>query len=213
MKVLSILDQLRRDIVTCELSPGSLLYEQELAQRFGISKSPVRDALLRLQEQNLVEVRARSGYRIKPVSIVEANEIYEMRQLYERACLLRAVEQASDQQIDSLQARLTTNDRMDVRDWIAMNRSFHSALAAISGNTLLAEAANRLNDLVDRLTFVSLGLLRPHATFGPLNRQHAAIVAAMKARKSRAAASILQSHIEKSRQRTVQALGNAAVKP
>ena len=75
----SIYEQLRRDIVTCELPPGSAVYEQELAQRFGISKSPVRDALLRLQEQRLVEVRARSGYRIKSVSVAEAGEIWLKR--------------------------------------------------------------------------------------------------------------------------------------
>ena len=100
-----------------------------------------------------------------------------------------------------------------MRDWIARNRRFHSALAAISCNALLTEAATRLNDLVDRLTFVSLGVLRAPASFGPLDRQHAAIVAAMQARDARSATSILRAHIEKSRQRTMQALHNASIKP
>jgi DNA-binding GntR family transcriptional regulator len=209
----SIFEQLRKDIITCELAPGTAIYEQELAQRFGISKSPVRDALLRLQEQNLVEVRARSGYRIRPISIVDANEVYEMRQLYERACVSRAIKHASDQQIDDLQQYLTMESYMGMRDWIALNRRFHSALAAISGNALLADVADQLNDHVDRFTFVSLGRLRQPANFAQLNKQHAAIVAALRLRDKSTALSVLRSHIEKSRQRTMQALANSAVVP
>jgi DNA-binding GntR family transcriptional regulator len=73
----SVLDQLRRDILSCELPPGVAIYEQELARRFGVSKSPVREALLRLQEHNLVEVRSRSGCGVRPISIIEAEEMYE----------------------------------------------------------------------------------------------------------------------------------------
>ena len=67
-----------------------------------MSKSPVREALLRLQEQSLVEVQTRRGYRVRPISIVEAEEMYELRHLYERACLSRAVDHASDEQIRCL---------------------------------------------------------------------------------------------------------------
>lgn len=211
MNTPSVFEQLRRDIITCELAPGTAVYEQELAQRFGISKSPVRDALMRLQEQNLVEVRARSGYRIRPVSIIEANEIYEMRQMYEKTCVSRIIKFASDGQIDDLRQHLTMESHMDMRAWIDLNRRFHSALATASGNSILADVANQLNDRVDRLTFVSLGRLRQPANFDKLNRQHAAIVDALRARDKTAALSVLRSHIEKSRQRTVEALSNPAV--
>ncbi|MGX1349536.1 DNA-binding GntR family transcriptional regulator [Bradyrhizobium elkanii] len=209
----SIFERLRRSILTCELPPGASIYEQELAQQFGVSKSPIREALLRLQEQRLVEVRARSGYRIKPLSIIDANEIYEMRQMYERACVVRAIENAPDQQIDDLREYLTDDAYVEIPDWIALNRQFHSAIAAISGNSLLAEAATQLNDQVDRFTFVSLGRLRQPGNFDHLNKQHAKIVEAMRARDKTAALSVLRSHIEKSRQRTLQALMNWQVTP
>jgi DNA-binding GntR family transcriptional regulator len=211
MGISEVYKTIRNEIITCELLPGSTIYEQELAQRFGTSKSPVRDALLRLQEQNLVEVRARSGYRIRPISIKYACEVYEMRYLYEEACAARAITHATDEQIDSLRRHLTDQAYMDIREWIALNRRFHSALADICGNSLLTEVANQLNDQVDRFTFVSLGRLRQPTNFVHLNKQHAEIVAALQARDKRRALSILRSHIEKSRKRTLQALTNSAI--
>ncbi|TFV79686.1 GntR family transcriptional regulator [Bradyrhizobium frederickii] len=58
MSATDVFDQIREDILNCTLTPGEAIYEQELAKRFGLSKSPIREALLRLQEQDLVEVRA-----------------------------------------------------------------------------------------------------------------------------------------------------------
>ena len=208
-----IFERLRDDILTCALAPGVAIYEQELAQRFGMSKSPVRDALSRLQEQNLVEVRARSGYRVKPISIAEASEIYEMRQLYERACVSLAIDHATDQQIDDLSQHLTTDPYMHIVEWIALNKHFHSAIAMVCGNARLANAANALNDEVNRFTFVSIGRLQQPISFARLNKEHAALQTAMRTRNKRTALSILRTHIEASRQRTMQALANSVVVP
>ena len=74
MPDLFVYTQLRREILSCDLAPGSKIFEQELAERLGVSKSPVREALLRLQEQNLVDVQPRSGYRVRPISLSEAGD-------------------------------------------------------------------------------------------------------------------------------------------
>ena len=85
-----VYEQIRADILSCALVPGSAVYENELAQRYSVSKSPVRDALLRLQEHGLVEVLPRKGYRIRPISIADAHDLYEMRVLLEKASVRRA---------------------------------------------------------------------------------------------------------------------------
>ena len=74
-------ERMRAEILTCTLKPGSLVQENDLALRYGVSKSPVRDAFLRLSQQGLVEVLPRKGYRIKPISVADAAEMYEMRRL------------------------------------------------------------------------------------------------------------------------------------
>ena len=97
-----VYEKIRADILSCALVPGSAVYENELAQRYSVSKSPVRDALLRLQEHGLVEVLPRKGYRRCPISIADAHDLYEMRVLLEKASVRRACDEASDDQLVSL---------------------------------------------------------------------------------------------------------------
>lgn len=208
-----VYDQIRNDILSCKLAPGLAIYEQELAQRFGVSKSPVREALLRLQEQNLVEVRARSGYRVRPISLIEASEMYEMRLLYESACITRAITHASDDQIATLEDHLTKEPHLSAPGWIALNRRFHSALASICGNVRMADAAIKLNDQFDRFTFVSIGRLQQPLDFTRFSEEHAGIIEALRTRDKRRAVTIVRAHIEASRQRTLQALTNPAIVP
>ena len=73
----NVFDHLRKEIMSCELKPGTKIFEQNLAERFQVSKSPVRDALQRLQEQGLIDVIPRKGYRIRPISVTDAIELYE----------------------------------------------------------------------------------------------------------------------------------------
>ena len=97
-------ERMRAEILACMLKPGSLVQENDLALRYGVSKSPVRDAFLRLAQQGLVDVLPRKGYRIKPISVADAAEMYEMRLLLERACIDRAVDEAPDATLAALDA-------------------------------------------------------------------------------------------------------------
>src|SRR5690606_30885126 len=98
----SVFQQLRADILSCALRPGSQLQERQLVERFQVSKSPIRDALLKLEEQNLIEVLPRKGYRVKPVSVADARELYELRQLLERECVSGLIEDAAPAVLSAL---------------------------------------------------------------------------------------------------------------
>jgi GntR family transcriptional regulator, rspAB operon transcriptional repressor len=74
-----IYEQLRADIVNCDLPPGSEVREGELALRFGVSKSPVRDALMHLQREGLVTAHPRQGYRVAPVSLADVDDMFHLR--------------------------------------------------------------------------------------------------------------------------------------
>ena len=213
MTDLSVYAQLRREILSCDLAPGSKIFEQELAERFGVSKSPVREALLRLQEQNLVDVQPRSGYRVRAISRSEAGEMYEMRYLYERACVMRAIAHASDAAIASLEDHVMMKARQPISEWIAANRRFHAAIAEICGNGRLADAATKLIDQFDRFIFVSVTKLEQPPDFRRFNDDHLALVQAMRKRDKRRAAAIVKSHIDASRDRTLQALAHPAIIP
>src|SRR5688500_16695365 len=87
--------RIKEAVLSCEIAPGAGMREQELAAQFGVSKSPVRDALHRLQSEGLIEVLPRKGYRVKVISLEDALELYEMRIILECACTERMVRVAS----------------------------------------------------------------------------------------------------------------------
>ena len=74
-----VYQQLRSDILSCKLLPGTPLFEGILADRFEVSKSPIRDALSRLHAERLVAVMPRKGYQVSPISVSDAADLFEMR--------------------------------------------------------------------------------------------------------------------------------------
>ena len=209
----TVYDRLRDEILNCRIPPGAQIFEQDLANRFGMSKSPVREALLRLRQQGLVEVKARSGYRVSPMSVTEVNEMYEMRIMYETTCAALAIAHASEEEIGRLDVLRTAPKCNDIADWTALNRRFHMELAGICGNNRLARTATEFIDQFTRFTHVSLSRLRQPLRLDKLFDEHAAIVAAIRERDRRRAQSILKSHIETSRRRIIDALSDTPIFP
>jgi DNA-binding GntR family transcriptional regulator len=208
-----IYERLRRDILSCTLRPGSQIREQALAEHHAVSKSPVRDALLRLQEQGLVEVLPRKGYRVKPVSLADAREMYEMRLLFERACITRAIDEATDEVLRALDRFRSAGDAQDRAAWIAYNREFHLALAEASGNTRLARAAREVIEQFDRLTYMSVAGYDKATWLQELADEHCAIIDAMQRRDKRQATALALAHVERSRERLLESLSDLAVVP
>jgi DNA-binding GntR family transcriptional regulator len=176
-----------------------------------VSKSPIRDALLRLKEQNLVEVQSRRGYRVRPISVTEAGEMYEMRLLYERASILRAIDHASDEDIRRLRDICSNPATADIHAWTRHNKQFHIALASISGNARLFKAASELIDQFDRFTYVSTERLSWPLDFSKLIEEHREIVAALEARDRRLAQKLIKHHIVTAKARTMATLKEIAV--
>jgi DNA-binding GntR family transcriptional regulator len=208
-----VYERIRDDILCCTLQPGSPLHEQALAQRFQVSKSPIRDALLRLQEQHLVDVLPRKGYRVRPVSLADAVELYEMRLLYERECALRAIDHAPDATLAALDAFRTGPRGRDMPKWIVYNRRFHLAVAAAAGNSRLQRAATEVIEQFDRLTYVGVHSAGEALDVRQFAAEHAAIVDALQGRDRRRAGALIRAHIEASRKRTLASLAHPVIVP
>jgi DNA-binding GntR family transcriptional regulator len=206
----TVYDRLRDDILFCRIPPGAQIFEQDLANRFGTSKSPVREALLRLRQQGLVTVKARSGYRVTPMSVTQVNEMYEMRVMYETTCAALAIEHAAEEELKRLEAFRALPRNADIADWTALNRSFHMELAAICGNQQLARTAAEFISQFARFTHVSLTRMR-RLKFDKFVDDHAAIIAAIRKRDRRRVQSVLKVHIEASRRRILEALSNSPI--
>jgi len=97
-----IFDELRDAIMSCALQPGSELREGELAQQYGVSKSPIRDALQKLEFEGLVQIASRQGHRVVPISVGDAHDILDLRETLEQAAVKKVVAEAVNKDLESL---------------------------------------------------------------------------------------------------------------
>ena len=91
----TVYEVLRADMISCKLIPGTELREAELAARFEVSKSPVRDALMRLEREGLVITLPRQGYRVAPVSLSDMLDMFHLRAALEIHCLQQILSSTS----------------------------------------------------------------------------------------------------------------------
>src|SRR5512143_3255895 len=135
----NVYENLRADILSCRLAPGHDMREQELAERYAVSRQPVREALLRLEREHLVTVQPRQGYRVNPISLSDARDLLRFRLAVEPACVAEAIELASDEVLRGLDVFRSFEGSAEA--FIEYNRAFHSAVAHASGNRRMAVVA------------------------------------------------------------------------
>ena len=209
-----VYERLRDEILSCDLGPGSRIHENYLAQRYEVSKSPVRDALLRLQEQGLVEVMPRKGYRVCPVSVADARDLYEIRLLLEKASLERAIKTASDIELQSLDRYRLVEGADKLVDWVFYNRNFHGAIATICGNQRLSKHTRGIIEQFDRLTFLSVASsVSVEFAENKFIDEHCKIIDAIQVRDKGLAVRLMNKHIRSSRKRLLSALDNPPIVP
>jgi len=182
--------------------------EQDLAERYAVSRQPVREALARLAREHLVTVQPRQGYRVNPISLSDARDLLRFRLALEPACVAEAIENAPDAVLKRLdQFRRFSGDH---EAFIAYNRDFHTALANASGNRRMAAALCDLIEQADRLVRVSIANLKGHNP-AKLAAEHAALIDALQKRDRRAAMRLIRDHISQTEKRVLPALKRNAV--
>lgn len=188
----------RQDILSCELKPGEELREADLAQRYGVSKTPVRDAMQKLEFEGLVEIEPRRGHRVRPVSMRDAEDILDLRAVLECAVVTKIARVADADELSALDS-LRTYDGSGIRAFADYNRRFHATLARMSGNRRLAEETVRVMEFYDRLAIVSLTLLSREGSLDAPLADHNEIIDALQARNGRLAARLVRDHVDRSR--------------
>lgn len=188
----------RQDILNCELKPGEELREADLAKRYGVSKTPVRDAMQKLEFEGLVDIEPRRGHRVRPISMRDAEDILDLRAILESAVVTKIARTAAAEELARLDL-LRQGNTNSVQEFAEYNRGFHASLAAMSGNRRLAEETVRVMEFYDRLAIVSLTIYSREGGFdGPL-ADHNSIIDALQARNGRLAGRLVREHVERSR--------------
>ena len=157
---------LKQDILHCELRPGQDVYEGQLAERYGVSKTPIREALNTLRQEGYVQVMPRRGYRISPVSVQDVQHIFHVRLLLEPSAAELAAQRISGEQLAELRRLAQHRSGQSRSERMATNRPFHLAVAEASGNPRLATFIGRLLEDVERLYHLGIELNTPEVTHG-----------------------------------------------
>jgi GntR family transcriptional regulator, rspAB operon transcriptional repressor len=186
--------QLRLDILSCTLLPGTELREGELAARFQVSKSPVRDALMRLEREGLIHLSPRQGYRVAPIALSDVRDMFHLREALERACLERIVAQATNEQLQALDHFRSFIAAEWEGGFIAYNRAFHLALAETAGNARIYTLLGELIDQMERVVRVSVSNVKRGVPDG-LVAEHCQIIDALQARQLKRAERLAARHI------------------
>lgn len=205
-----VFNRIRGEILGCTLQPGSELRESDLARRYGVSKSPIRDAMQKLELEGLIEIEPRRGHRVKPVSVADAEDILELRAILEIGAVRKIIATGDPEAIRGLD-RYRTADQSSVSAFAKYNRGFHYHLAALSGNRRLAEETRRVMDFYDRLCVVSLTSIRTPSGFTEPLADHNAIVDAIQDGNAARAARLVTNHVKRSRGHIMRGLGSRPI--
>lgn len=205
-----VYDQLRADMISCRLAPGTDIRENELALRFGVSKSPVRDALMRLEREGLVITLPRQGYRVAPVSVADVQDMFHLRDALERACMERIVRRASDEQLAQLDRFRTFDGATWDGGFVAYNRDFHHALAWTAGNARMRDQLIDLIDQMERAVQLSLSSLKKGDPQSLVD-EHRQIIDALQARDAARAQRLASRHVAAAGKRVMQALSRVVI--
>ncbi|CAN1497421.1 GntR Transcriptional regulators [Rhabdaerophilaceae bacterium] len=188
--------QLKQLILDNEIPAGAQMLELEAAARLGMSRTPVREAMVRLEQEGMVELRPRHGMRILPISPEALAEIYEILTALEGVAAESAARKGAEphqlaalqQAVDEMEAALT-DDHL-VR-WSEADARFHRLLVEIAGNRRLTVIVDQVSDQAHRARLTTLRL-RPKPVGS--NRDHADLVQAIRERDPARARKIHEHH-------------------
>ena len=191
-----VLDALRAAVVSGELAPGTLHSVQTLATQLGVSRTPVREALIKLAQQGMVRFERNRGVRVLQTSVHDLEEVFALRLLLEvpatrRACQL--LDAAGREELRRLFAGMQRAADADdeFRLW-EYDRRFHQALIAASGNTRLVAFVDALRDSVLRR---GVSTARSSRSLADIVAEHGDVLERVEAGDADGAAAAMRRHV------------------
>lgn len=191
-----VYQQLRAQIIALDIPPGAALSENDLASAFGVSRTPVREALLRLADEGLVEIVPKSGTTVSRIPYAQLGEAIVIRRALEELAVREASRRATKSQITGLWAlveRQREAARADDRNGFhAADEAFHAAIAEVAGYPGIWHLVNQVKVQVDRIRHLTLPesgrMLR-------VTKEHAAVLSAMEKRDGDKAIAAMRNHL------------------
>jgi len=190
-------DSLKEAILAGDLKPGVLYSEPGSAKQLGISRTPVREALLDLSSRGFVAFIPRRGFQIKEITEKSFRELYAFRMVLETGIIRIAAPRINEAAIRRLEA-LHKQDRraaarQDMHGFINVNREFHGFLAALTENSFLISSFENVRELIE---LASLNIIGRTHRMPKAVTEHKAIIDRLRERDAEGAVAMMQRHIQ-----------------
>ena len=194
---------LRRQILKGELKPGERLMEIALANRLGVSRTPVREAIRKLENEGLVIMLPRRGAHVAEITRQELNDVLEIRSSLEELAIVRACENMTDSDMEALKeveadfARLVADESSDLATLGEADEHFHDLIYEGTGNRRLIQIINQLREQMYRFR---VEYLKDIAIRRTLVEEHDAIVRVLERRDRDESVRLIKLHIDNQRE-------------
>ena len=197
-----VIAEMRRRIISGELAAGVNISEIALAESFGVSRTPVREALKQLQTEGLVEIRPRVGTFVTAPSPRELNELFEMKELLEGAAARLLAQRGRVPEVDRLERNLAEADQAAARDhrdrYAALVQEFHELLITGADNAKLETHYRMLMNQLAYARLVTTSLSQPGRVLQS-DHEHRRVLELILAKDGDSAERVMREHVRASR--------------
>lgn len=201
--------RIKEEIITCTLRPGDIVNESQTANRYGLGRTVVREALQALIRDGFVQVIPRVGYIVTPLTVKDVVDLFGVRAIVEAAAVGLAAANASPEEIERLRVLVqidgSAQDEINLRSLNRRNTEFHCVVAEITHNRVLAAIQSSIMERLERLLNLDLPTAASEV-MGRMTRQHQVLADAIAAGDSEKGRQIAMHEIELSRRRVMEAI-------
>lgn len=192
-----VFEVLREAIIDGKLKPGERLMEIQLAEELGVSRTPVREAIRKLELEGFLVIVPRKGAYVAGISLKDITDVFEVRAALEALAAGLAAERVTEEGLDELERSLVQiselSDSNDLGSVVERDTSFHEVIYKASRNKCLVQIVSNLKDKIQR--FRAASLARPGRTKLAIH-EHREIVEAIADRNVELAQTLAREHIE-----------------
>jgi DNA-binding GntR family transcriptional regulator len=204
---LDLADELRERILKGEFADGAVLRQEPLAERYGVSRLPVREALRLLEGEGLVTLVAHRGAVVAAPSPSQIDELYDLRAMLEKDLIVRAIPHVRPEDAARAERVLSKLDQAfageAIHAWGELNFEFHRCLYLPSGRERTLALAQSINTLTERYTRIMLSLTRDFAT---AQAEHRQLLRLYRAGRAKEAGDYVARHILNARDALMEAM-------
>ncbi|SHF19046.1 transcriptional regulator, GntR family [Ruegeria intermedia] len=195
-----IANDLRERILSGEMAEGEPIRQEALAEEYGVSRMPVREALKRLNAEGLIQWANNRGGSVTRHSLAEIGEIFDLRILIEVDLFRRSIPAMTGADFDRceeiLQQMEASYDEDDVARWGVLNHSYHTALYSAAHRGLTKELLDRINLQSDRYVRLHLSVMKQRE---PAKKEHRQLLDYARSGKVEDGCALLRDHIERTK--------------